>query len=49
MVNIRKAQREDALGITIVQVYTWKTTYEGVMPDEMINIRIEELRERADK
>lgn len=49
MFKIRKAVPEDALGITIVNVYTWKTTYTGLMPDEIIDSRIAELTERAEK
>ncbi len=47
MFNIRKATPEDALGISIVNVYTWKTTYTGVLPDEVIDKRIDELLDRA--
>lgn len=49
MFEIRKAVSEDALGITLVNVYTWKTTYTGLMPDEVIDSRIGELIERAKK
>lgn len=49
MFDIRKAVPEDALGITIVNVYTWKTTYPGLMPDKVIDSRIAELIERAEK
>lgn len=49
MFDIRKAVPEDALGITIVNVYTWKTTYSGLIPDEVIDLRIAELMERAEK
>lgn len=49
MYDIRKAVPEDALGITIVNVYTWKTTYTGRMPDAVIDSRIKELPIRADK
>ena len=49
MFDIRKAVPEDALGITIVNVYTWKTTYPGLMPDEVIDSRIAELIEKAEK
>lgn len=37
MIEIRKAIPEDALGITIVNVYTWKTTYTGLIPNELYN------------
>lgn len=49
MFEIRKAVPRDALGITIVNVYTWKTTYTGLMPDEVIDARIAELTVRAEK
>lgn len=49
MFEIRKAVPKDALGITIVNVYTWKTTYTGLMPDEVIDARIAELMERTEK
>ena len=49
MFEIRKAVPEDALGITIVNVYTWKTTYTGLMPDDVIDARIAELMERTEK
>ena len=35
--QIRKALPIDALGITIVNVYTWKTQYTGLLPDELID------------
>ncbi|URZ14910.1 GNAT family N-acetyltransferase [Clostridium felsineum] len=49
MFEIRKAIGEDALGISIVNVYTWKTTYTGLIPDELINKRINELKDLAEK
>lgn len=49
MYQIRKAVPDDALGIAIVSVYTWKTTYTGLMPDDMMDSKIAELRERAEK
>ncbi|MPM28006.1 hypothetical protein SDC9_74523 [bioreactor metagenome] len=49
MYQIRKAAPNDALGITIVNIYTWKTTYSGLMPDDAIDLRIAELKERAEK
>lgn len=49
MIEIRKAEPDDALGITIVNVYTWKTSYSGLVPDEMINQRIADLLPRAQK
>jgi ribosomal protein S18 acetylase RimI-like enzyme len=49
MFEIRKAVPDDALGIAIVNVYTWKTTYTGLMPDDVIDSRIAELRARAEQ
>ncbi len=49
MLSIRKAVAEDALGITIVNVYTWKTTYSGLIPDFIIDSRIADLKRRAKK
>lgn len=45
---IRKATELDALGIAIVNVYTWKTAYAGLLPEAMLNARVLALRERAD-
>jgi len=49
MFEIRKAVPEDALGITIVNVYTWKTTYSGLMSDAAIDSRIAGLPEKAEQ
>jgi len=49
MPEIRKAAPGDALGITIVNVYTWKTAYAGLVPEELIDRRIAELLPRAEK
>lgn len=49
MIQIRKAVPEDALGIAIVNVYTWKTAYSGLLPDDFINSRIDRLIEIADR
>lgn len=43
MVKIRKANKTDGLGIAIVNVYTWKTTYSDLIPSEIIDGRIEAL------
>lgn len=47
MVTVRKASPTDATGITIVNVYGWKTAYAGLVPDALIDGRIRKLRERA--
>lgn len=49
MIVIRKATPEDALGISIVNVYTWKTTYSGLIPEEFINSRIKKVAEIAER
>ena len=49
MITIRKATPEDALGISIVNVYTWKTTYSGLIPEDFINSRIEKVIEIAER
>jgi L-amino acid N-acyltransferase YncA/8-oxo-dGTP pyrophosphatase MutT (NUDIX family) len=49
MYTIRKAVPEDAEGITMVNVYTWKTAYQGLIPGKLIDTRIEELEERTEK
>ncbi len=49
MITIREAEPEDALGITIVNVYTWETAYGGLVPEEMIDRRIADLLPRAEK
>lgn len=49
MITIRKATPEDALGISIVNVYTWKTTYSGLIPEEFIDSRIEKVTEIAER
>jgi L-amino acid N-acyltransferase YncA len=41
--NIRKASVEDAAGIAHVHVASWKTTYAGIMPDEVLqNLDVQE-------
>ena len=49
MITIRKATPKDALGISIVNVYTWKTTYSGLIPEEFIDSRIEKVTEIAER
>ena len=45
---IRPGKVEDAPGITYVQTYTWKTTYSGLMPEEILDNRIKELPKRTE-
>jgi len=47
MITIRKASPADALGITIVNVYTWDTAYRGLVPQQVIDERIRHLQTRA--
>ncbi len=49
MISIVKAQKEDALQIAIVNVYTWKTQYQGLIPDEVIDFRIENIERSENK
>lgn len=49
MIKIGKAIPEDALGIAIVNVYTWKTAYSGLIPDDLINSRIGRVIEIAER
>ncbi|MBO5477407.1 MAG: GNAT family N-acetyltransferase [Clostridia bacterium] len=49
MVNIRKARVEDALQIAIVNVYTWKTQYSGLMPEDVIDNRVANVEQMAMK
>ncbi|WP_064092767.1 GNAT family N-acetyltransferase [Rossellomorea aquimaris] len=45
--NIRKAVKEDALGIAIVHVHSWKTTYEGIVDDHYLeSLSIEERQKK---
>ena len=49
MISIRKAIPEDGLGIALVNVYTWKTTYAGLIPESFINSRIENVMKIAER
>ncbi len=46
--TIRKATLADALGIAIVSVYTWKTAYSGLLPEEMLDKRLADLPKMAE-
>ena len=37
MLKIRSAQKEDALAIATINVLGWKTTYRGLVPDELLD------------
>lgn len=44
---IRQARPDDAAGITRVHVATWRTTYQGIIPDDYLeNISAEQWQER---
>jgi GNAT superfamily N-acetyltransferase len=47
MVTVRRAVPEDARDITTINVYTWKTAYAELVPEELIGRRIAELEERT--
>jgi GNAT superfamily N-acetyltransferase len=47
--QIRKATPADAMAMTLVNVYTWKTTYTGLMPDEIIDRRIRNILPAAQR
>lgn len=46
---IRKAVSEDALGIALVQGYTWLTTYAGLMPEGVLQERLRGIPRRAEQ
>ncbi len=45
--EIRKARPSDALGIAIVNVYTWKMRYSGLILEKIIDSRIYQLEQKA--
>jgi GNAT superfamily N-acetyltransferase len=49
MVTLRKANPDDSLEITRVNVTTWKTAYTGIVPEAMLDERIADLLPRAEK
>ena len=46
--RIRQAKASDAMGIAIVQAYTWLTTYRGLMPDEVLESRLNRVSVQAE-
>jgi hypothetical protein len=44
MITIRRAEGRDAAGISHVPVQSWRTTYEGMAPTELIASLNEEER-----
>ena len=49
MIEILKAQKEDSLQIAIVNVYTWKTQYSGLISENILNSRIKNIRQTEEK
>ncbi|MEN1937345.1 GNAT family N-acetyltransferase [Paenibacillus sp. 102] len=45
-IKIRKAIEKDIKGITKVHVDSWKTTYKGILSDEIIEVTTYESREK---
>lgn len=46
---IRKAVPSDALGINIVQAYSWGTTYRGIITDDKIDNKINSIKDKYPK
>ncbi len=49
MVEYSKPIEKDALGMALVNAYTWKTQYENLMPKEVIEFRISNVRDSYKK
>ena len=49
MFKLRKATGADAIAITIVNVYTWQTAYAGLIPEDVLKSRINNLPISAEK
>ncbi|KFN03329.1 GNAT family N-acetyltransferase [Bacillus clarus] len=45
-INIRRAMKEDILGIAKVHAESWKTTYKGILPNEVLDNITYEQREK---
>ena len=48
-IEITKANVEDALAISIVNAFTWKTRYTGIISERIINERMKNVYENANK
>lgn len=46
---IRKATVDDAYGIAFVNVHTWYTTYQWLIPNKILEKRLQSIEERAQK
>ena len=49
MIEIRKSKAEDSRGIIEVNVKTWRTTYEGIVPSEFLNYKENTMEEKIKK
>lgn len=48
-IEIRQAVATDATGIAIVAAYTWLTAYKGLMPDSVLDVRIDAVPTNAQR
>ncbi len=46
---IRRAAPSDALAIALVQAYTWKTTYAGLLPEAVLDAMLDRVYQRAQR
>lgn len=46
---VRKAKSDDAYWIAYVNAHTWYTTYKWLMPEKLLQTRIDTIDERAEK
>lgn len=46
---IRRARSADALPIALVQAYTWKTTYAGLMPETVLDAMLDRVPARVQR
>lgn len=46
---IRKGIMQDAKGVVEVNTYTWLTTYKGIMPEEVLQNRVNTMKQRISK
>lgn len=49
MAQIRKAEEKDALGIAIVNAFTWMTQYRGLMSDRCLDYRVKNVANSVEK
>ena len=48
-IEITKASVDDALAISIVNAYTWKTRYASIVSEKIINERMKNVYQNAQK